>query len=300
MVCAGGASIDTCNGDSGGPLMVPRDGAYTVVGVTSWGSNVCATPNRPGVYARVGAPALNSWVRARVPTSEIAATPSTPDPGAQVSLAATVLPGAHATAPTSLSWDLDDDGVFDDAVGSTATATFATAGSHVVRFQALYDDFDRSVARTVVTIAGPTTPVTPPPAPATEQIQQVQQQVQQQNTERPIGSVSSPTRVKLRTLRNKGLRVQYRCERACTLSGRITLDAAAARRFGLKKGSAAVTIGRGSGSRAAVGSGTLDVRLTARAKRALRNRGRFTVRLATALGGGTAPLQGTSRITVTR
>jgi secreted trypsin-like serine protease len=300
MVCAGGASIDTCGGDSGGPLMVPRDGAFTIVGVTSWGYDPCAQPGYPGVYARLAAPTLNSWLRASVPMSEIAVSASTPAPGAQVSLAATVAAGAHATAPTSLSWDLNDDGAFDDATGDHTTVTFATAGSHVVHFQALYDDLDRSVARAVVTVNGPITPVTPPPPAPPAPVQQVQQPVQQQNTERPIGSVSAPTRVKLRTLRDKGLRVRYRCEQACTISGRLKLDSATARRFGLKKGTTAVTIGRGSGSRVAAGSGTVDVRLTARAKRALRKRGRFTVRLATELGGAATPLQGLSRITVSR
>jgi V8-like Glu-specific endopeptidase len=313
MVCAGGASIDTCGGDSGGPLMVPRNGSFTIVGVTSWGSNTCGTAGLPGVYARLGAPSLNSWVRSSVPTAAISVPAGTPAPGTQVALSTTVLAGAQATTPT-LSWDLDNDGAFDDATGATPTATFATAGSHVVRVQAVYADNDRAVAREVVTVVDPNaalTPVTPPdPAPSTTtapqatapQNQQLQQ-ILQQNVDlaAPIGSVSRPARIRLRTLRGRGLRVAFSCRRACTISANVTLNAATARRFGIGNGSRTMTIGRGTGSRDAAGKGTLSVRLSPRAKRALRSGKRFTIRLATALdGAGATPVKGSSRISVSR
>jgi secreted trypsin-like serine protease len=61
MMCAGvpqpdkGADrvADTCKGDSGGPLLVRgADGAFTQVGIVSWGEG-CGLPHVHGVYARV-------------------------------------------------------------------------------------------------------------------------------------------------------------------------------------------------------------------------------------------------------
>ncbi|XP_056384167.1 chymotrypsin B-like [Hyla sarda] len=59
MVCAGAAGSSSCMGDSGGPLVCQRNGAWTLVGIVSWGSSQCATSS-PGVYARVTE--LRGWV----------------------------------------------------------------------------------------------------------------------------------------------------------------------------------------------------------------------------------------------
>ncbi len=59
MLCAGGVNeaglrVDTCMGDSGGPVIATIDGTPTVVGVTSWGPSigvaVCGI-DEPSVYA---------------------------------------------------------------------------------------------------------------------------------------------------------------------------------------------------------------------------------------------------------
>ncbi len=57
-LCAGraGGGVDTCSGDSGGPL---RDATGLLVGITSWGVG-CGRPGLPGVYTRVSA--VSKWI----------------------------------------------------------------------------------------------------------------------------------------------------------------------------------------------------------------------------------------------
>ncbi|XP_032527749.2 proclotting enzyme [Danaus plexippus] len=52
MLCAGKASMDSCSGDSGGPLMVNEGSRWTQVGVVSWGIG-CGKGQYPGVYTRI-------------------------------------------------------------------------------------------------------------------------------------------------------------------------------------------------------------------------------------------------------
>ncbi|MEA2154438.1 MAG: tryptase, partial [Solirubrobacteraceae bacterium] len=164
MFCAGDGTSDACQGDSGGPIMVPRVDEFALAGVTSYGSG-CADPTRPGIYARVGAAALNSWVRTVIPTAAISIAPGSPNPGEDVALQATGTQPASETGVRAYSWDLDDDGAYDDAVGARATLRPIAAGSTVVRVQESYPDGDRALAREVVTTAGSPRPLPPPPPP---------------------------------------------------------------------------------------------------------------------------------------
>ncbi|XP_017493308.1 PREDICTED: serine protease easter-like, partial [Rhagoletis zephyria] len=66
QMCAGGEkSIDTCRGDSGGPLMFPHKfnelESYFLVGVVSFGPTPCGQEGFPGVYTRVGS--FVDWIR---------------------------------------------------------------------------------------------------------------------------------------------------------------------------------------------------------------------------------------------
>uniref|UniRef100_A0A3Q4G943 chymotrypsin n=1 Tax=Neolamprologus brichardi TaxID=32507 RepID=A0A3Q4G943_NEOBR len=59
MICAGASGVSSCMGDSGGPLVCEKSGAWTLVGIVSWGSSTCST-STPAVYARVTK--LRAWI----------------------------------------------------------------------------------------------------------------------------------------------------------------------------------------------------------------------------------------------
>ncbi|MBP7967427.1 serine protease [Candidatus Woesebacteria bacterium] len=66
MLCAGyyEGLIDSCYGDSGGPLLIPMpDGSYRLLGITSWGIG-CAIPKFYGVYTRVQN--YIDWINAQI------------------------------------------------------------------------------------------------------------------------------------------------------------------------------------------------------------------------------------------
>ena len=68
MVCAGfpGGGVDTCFGDSGGPMQAAiGGGVFRLVGITSWGAG-CAQPDAPGVYTRVAEGAFRSAIASKV------------------------------------------------------------------------------------------------------------------------------------------------------------------------------------------------------------------------------------------
>uniref|UniRef100_A0A3P9QJ65 Testisin-like n=1 Tax=Poecilia reticulata TaxID=8081 RepID=A0A3P9QJ65_POERE len=65
MICAGVLSggKDSCEGDSGGPMVSKQRSRWIQSGVVSFGFG-CAQPNLPGVYTRVSR--YQSWIKARI------------------------------------------------------------------------------------------------------------------------------------------------------------------------------------------------------------------------------------------
>ena len=64
-----GGAADTCNGDSGGPLLVPgADGVWREVAVTSWSEGTCGPPVPNGVYMQLGLGPARSWIESLVPS----------------------------------------------------------------------------------------------------------------------------------------------------------------------------------------------------------------------------------------
>ncbi|PZC80492.1 hypothetical protein B5X24_HaOG200409 [Helicoverpa armigera] len=63
FICAGRSKggADSCEGDSGGPMVVrrSRDDRFVLGGIISWGIG-CAEPNQPGVYTRISE--FRDWI----------------------------------------------------------------------------------------------------------------------------------------------------------------------------------------------------------------------------------------------
>jgi secreted trypsin-like serine protease len=129
MLCAApqAGGTDTCQGDSGGPLMAPDGAGLVLVGVTSWGIG-CARPEFPGIYVRIGAPALNQWVMERHSRVSFTVT-GVLNSGQPIGFnGSAFFPGGGGF----LTWDLDGDGQFDDAGGPSASWIYPTGGTYSV------------------------------------------------------------------------------------------------------------------------------------------------------------------------
>lgn len=116
MICAGATyGQDSCGGDSGGPLVVrPTTGAATLLGTVDLGSELCGD-GTPSVYQRVAGGPQVGFLATTIPTAIIGPSQALSAAETTIRLTGVVF---NLTGPI-YHWDLNDDGVYDDAVGTT-------------------------------------------------------------------------------------------------------------------------------------------------------------------------------------
>lgn len=71
QLCAGVTGIDSCNGDSGGPLAdvqyYSETQSYVQYGIVSYGMTNCGTPYSPSVYTNVSS--FMPWIAHKLATT---------------------------------------------------------------------------------------------------------------------------------------------------------------------------------------------------------------------------------------
>jgi secreted trypsin-like serine protease len=179
MVCAAdppgtAAAHDSCFDDWGGPLLVPDGGFFALAGIVSSRGSTCGDPNQPGIYSRLGADPLNSWVHDRTPEADFDLSHQ-PRAGEPVTLFSTSRHPEGESYFTSFKWNFDGDDEFDDRDGKSISATFPTPGDAVVGLQVSRPNGDTAVVYYLfevgpapATLGGTTTP--PTPAPTTKPV----------------------------------------------------------------------------------------------------------------------------------
>ena len=61
MIC-GGLTMDTCSGDSGGPIIANIDGQFNLIGITSFGKKDGCGSKVPHLFADVSHPEILKFI----------------------------------------------------------------------------------------------------------------------------------------------------------------------------------------------------------------------------------------------
>lgn len=96
------------------------------------------------------------------PTASFTVAPAAPQTGQSITFTDTSTDSDGAIA--TRAWDLDDDGAYDDGSGSTASRSFAAAGTFTVRLRVTDDDGAPATTSRQVTVTGTPAPNAPPTA----------------------------------------------------------------------------------------------------------------------------------------
>jgi secreted trypsin-like serine protease len=184
MVCAGASGLDSCYGDSGGPLAletVVGAPADRLIGIVSFGPDSgCGQPGFPGVYTEVAEPGIRSFVTDPAPVSA-------PRNDSRPTIAGTAQVGQTLTCDKGI-WTGPDAYDFQFAGGTTAltpvgpqtayTLTSADVGRQIVCYARGRNAGGYAIVHSlptgIVQSAPATTPQPVPVAPAPPTIQSPQ------------------------------------------------------------------------------------------------------------------------------
>jgi PKD repeat protein len=198
----------------------------------------------------------------RAPAASFTIGPEAPTTGAPVTFTST---SSDPETDVAHAWDTNNDGKFDDGTGPTATRSFADPGVYTVRLRVTDTDGAEATVSRDVTVVRSTAPGDGGGAAGGG------------GTDGPGAggvlpariTIAKIPRVRLRALLAHGLKISLACDRSCNTRITLSVDRTTAKRLKLaRKPHGAVIVA--SASRSVNGRAIVLLRLTSKARRALR------------------------------
>jgi PKD repeat protein len=254
-------------------------------------------------------------VGTRPPVADFTVSDEKPDAGEEVTLTSTSS-DPDGGALVSSAWDLDDDGAFDDATGTVAKVTFTKGGGHLVGLKVRDAGGDTGIkfVRLQVPSTGEPSPspspspepsaspspepsVSPSPEPSVSPSPSPDPTVAAATptpTATPLGGGTTPpaedrtapavtasaSAPKLAAALKSGLPVKVGCSERCTVTIIATVDKATAKKLKLGK---ALEVGRATKQLAQGAPSSVNVKLSAKAKKAAKKLKTLKVKLTIAV-----------------